>query len=103
MGCTERLFLRGRKNCKEEKMQVDYLENEPYPIGSLEQDFLGGIAALVKELLTRTDLHEEKQDRLSYWQLIFAQSKVKVASVVGRMIYRKAIGSDPRAPGFRND
>ena len=57
-------------------MQVNYLKNEPYPIGSLEQDFLGGIAALVKELLTRTDLHEEKQDRLSYWQLIFAQSKV---------------------------
>ena len=57
-------------------MQVNYLENEPYPSGLLEQDSLGGIAALVKELLTRTDVHEEKQDRLSYWQLIFAQSKV---------------------------
>jgi hypothetical protein len=34
-------------------MQVDYLENERFPIGSLEQGSLSGVAALVKELLTR--------------------------------------------------
>ena len=58
-------------------MQVDYLENEHFPIGSWsKQVSLSGIAALVKELLTRAHVHEEKQDRLSYWQLIFLQSKV---------------------------
>ena len=57
-------------------MQVDYLENEQFPIGSLEQGSLSGIAALVKELLTRAHVHEEKRDRLTYWQLIFLQSKV---------------------------
>ena len=41
-------------------MQVDYLENEQFPIGSLEQGSLSGIAALVKELLTRAHVHEEK-------------------------------------------
>jgi hypothetical protein len=57
-------------------MQVDYLENEGFPIGLLEQGSLDGIAALVKELLTRAPVHEQKQDRLSYWQRIFLQSKV---------------------------
>ena len=57
-------------------MQVDYLENERFPIGLLEQGSLDGIAALVKELLTRAPVHEQKQDRLSYWQRIFLQSKV---------------------------
>ena len=57
-------------------MQVDYLENEGFPIGLLEQGSLSGVAALVKELLTRAPVHEQKQDRLSYWQLIFLQSKV---------------------------
>src|SRR5215471_4971663 len=66
-------------------MQVDYLENERFPIGLLEQGSLSGVAALVKELLTRTPVHEEKQDRLSYWQLFFLQSKGTVAFTVGRI------------------
>ena len=57
-------------------MQVDYLENERFPIGLLEQGSLSRVAALVKELLTRAPIHEQKQDRLSYWQRIFLQSKV---------------------------
>jgi len=83
-------------------MQVDYLENERFPIGLLEQGSLSGVAALVKELLTRTPVHEEKQDRLSYWQLFFLQSKGTVAFSVGRICHQE-IGSGPRAPGFRND
>jgi len=80
-------------------MQVDYLQNERFPIGSLEQGSLSGIAALVKELLTRAHVHEEKRDRLTYWQLIFLQSK---AFAVGRICH-KEIESGPRALGFRND
>ncbi len=83
-------------------MQVDYLENERFPIGLLEQGSLSGVAALAKELPTRAPVHEQKQDRLSYWQLIFLQSKVNGGFQRGEDL-PQGNWSGPKALGFRND
>ncbi len=53
-------------------MKVNSLEMELAPIGFLPRDSLGGVVDLVKGLLTRIDVH---QDKLSYWQTILMQSK----------------------------
>ncbi len=53
-------------------MKVSYLEMELHPIGFLPKESLNGIADRVKELLTRDHARE---DKLSYWQIIFLQSK----------------------------
>ena len=53
-------------------MKVDYLEPELAPISILPRDFSIGLAALLKGVLTRDHVHE---DKLSYWQLVFLQSK----------------------------
>ena len=52
-------------------MKFNYLETELSPIGFLARDSLSG-AELVKGLITRDHVHE---DKLSYWQLVFLQSK----------------------------
>ena len=56
-------------------MKVDYLENLSFPVGLLAQDSLSGIAEMVKEVFTRTRVDGAERDKLSYWQLIFLQSK----------------------------
>ena len=56
-------------------MKVDYLENLSFPVGLLAQDSLSGIAELVKVVFTRTRVDGAERDKLSYWQLIFLQSK----------------------------
>jgi hypothetical protein len=53
-------------------MKFNYLETELSPIGFLARDSLSGVAELVKGLITRDHVHE---DKLSYWQLVFLQSK----------------------------
>jgi hypothetical protein len=56
-------------------MKVDFLEKQLLPIGLLAQDSFNGVAALVKEVFTRTRVYGDKEGKLSYWQLIFSQSK----------------------------
>ncbi len=53
-------------------MKVNYLEMELPLIGFLPRHSVGGIADRVKGLLTRDHSHH---DKLSYWQIIFLQSK----------------------------
>jgi hypothetical protein len=53
-------------------MKINYFEMELPPIGFLPRDSLGGVADLVKGLLTRDHVHA---DKLSYWQIILLQSK----------------------------
>ncbi len=61
-------------------MKVNHLEMELPPIGFLPRDSLGGVADLVKGLLTRDHVHDGK---LSYWQTILLQSKVNGCSYRG--------------------
>jgi hypothetical protein len=61
-------------------MKVDYLEKQLLLIGFLAQDSLNGVAALVKEVFTRTRVYGDEEDKISYWQLIFLQSKVNGCS-----------------------
>jgi hypothetical protein len=61
-------------------MKVDYLEKQLLLIGFLAQDSLSVVAALVKEVFTRTRVYGDEEDKISYWQLIFLQSKVNGCS-----------------------
>ena len=61
-------------------MKVDYLEKQLLLIGFLAQDSLSGVAALVKEVFTRTRVYGDEEDKISYWQLIFLQSKANGCS-----------------------
>jgi len=61
-------------------MKVDYLEKKLLLIGFLAQDSLSGVAALVKEVFTRTRVCGDEEDKISYWQLIFLQSKANGCS-----------------------
>jgi hypothetical protein len=61
-------------------MKVNYFEKKLFPIVFLTQDCLSGVAALVKDLLTRAHVHE---DKMSYWQLILLQSKANGCSYYG--------------------
>ena len=57
-------------------MKVDYLEKQLLLIGFLAS----GVAALVKDVFTRTRVYGDEEDKISYWQLIFLQSKVNGCS-----------------------
>ena len=61
-------------------MKINYLEMDLSPIGLLARDSLSGVAELVKGLITRDHVTEEK---LSYWQLVFLQSKANGCSYRG--------------------
>ena len=61
-------------------MKINYLETESSPIGFLARDSLSGVAELVKGLITRDHVTEQK---LSYWQLVFLQSKANGCSYNG--------------------
>ena len=61
-------------------MKINYLETELSPIGFLARDSLSGVAELVKGLITRNHVTEEK---LSCWQLVFLQSKANGCSYHG--------------------
>ncbi len=62
-------------------MKVNDPEEEPPPIGVLAQDFLSGVAELVKALLTRPYVHE---DKMSCWQIILLQSGANGCSYHGK-------------------
>jgi hypothetical protein len=64
-------------------MKVDFLEKQLVPIGLLAQDSFSGVAALVKEVFTRTHVCGAEESKLSYWQLIFSQSKTNGCSYRG--------------------
>lgn len=61
-------------------MKINYLETELSPIGGLAQDFLSGVAELVKGPITRDHVPEEK---LSDWRLVFLQSRANGCSYHG--------------------
>ena len=67
-------------------MKVDHLENLSFPVGLLAQDYLNGIAEMVKEVFTRTRVDGAEKDKLSYWQLIFLQSKANGCSYRGESL-----------------
>jgi len=56
-------------------MKFDYLEKPLLLIRFLAQDSLSGVAALVKDVFTRTQVYGDEEDKISYWQLIFLESK----------------------------
>lgn len=60
-------------------MKADYPETAT-PISVLPREFSSGVAERVKGLSTRDHVH---QDKLSYWQLIFLQSKANDCSYRG--------------------
>ena len=43
-------------------MKVDHLENLSFPVGLLAQDYLNGIAEVVKEVFTRTRVDGANKD-----------------------------------------
>lgn len=57
-------------------MKVDDVETQLSPIGSVDAGTAGVLAVLIDGFLTRTHVHEDKREELSYWQLVFLQSKV---------------------------
>ncbi len=56
-------------------MKVDYLATESASIGFLERNWLRVVATLLKNRSIGTHINENHQDKISYWQLIFLQSK----------------------------
>jgi hypothetical protein len=61
-------------------MKVDYLDKQLLLMGFLAQDSLSRVAALVKEVFTRTRVYGDEENKISYWQLIFLRSKVNGGS-----------------------
>jgi hypothetical protein len=61
-------------------MQVNYPEKELSLTSFLARDFINGLAELVKRLLTKIRLHE---NRANCWQLVLLQSEAN-----GRFQYR---------------
>ncbi len=57
-------------------MKVNDLEIQPAPIGSDEEGSSAAFTPLIDQLHKRIHVHDEKWEELSYWQLIFLQSKV---------------------------
>jgi hypothetical protein len=57
-------------------MKVDYLEKQLLLIGFLAN----GVAALVKEVFTNARVCGDEEDKISYWQLIFLESKANGCS-----------------------
>ena len=67
-------------------MKVDYLEKQLLPMGFLKQDSLSGVAAQLREIFTRTRVNGNEEDKISYWQLIFLQSKANGCSYQGEAL-----------------
>jgi len=65
-------------------MKVNDLGTQLSLIAFLAQDSLSGITARVKEVFTGTRVHGDEEDKLSYWQLIFLQSKANGCSYRGK-------------------
>lgn len=61
-------------------MKLDYLEKLWCPLTLVRRDSLSGFAALVNEVSTKSRVYGVGKDKLSYWQLIFLQSKANGCS-----------------------
>ena len=64
-------------------MKVNSLEAELSPTGFLAQDSLSGVAGLAKEVFTGTRVYGDEKNKVSYWQLVFLQSKANGCSYRG--------------------
>jgi hypothetical protein len=82
-------------------VKLDHLEKLSFPPGFLTQRSLSGLAARVNEVLSRARVDSEKEEKLSYWQLVFLQSKVKAARTAARRC-RMRSGNGPGIRGFKN-
>ena len=68
-------------------VKLDHLEKLSFPPGFLTQRSLSGLAARVNEVLSRASVDsEEEEEKLSYWQLVFLQSKVNGCSYRGEAL-----------------
>ena len=67
-------------------MKLDPLEKSPFPSGWLTQNSLSGLAARVNEVLTGTLVDSTEDEKTSYWQLVFLQSKVNGCSYRGEAL-----------------
>ena len=61
-------------------MTIKELEKKFPPIAALAQHSLSGVKDLIKEILTKPYVDE---DKMSYWQSIFSQSKANGCSYRG--------------------
>jgi hypothetical protein len=64
-------------------MTIKELENKFPPIGALAQHSLSGVKDLMKEILTKLYVDE---DKMSCWQIIFSQSKANGCSYRGEAL-----------------
>ena len=91
-------------------MKVDSLAKESSAIGSSQRDSSSGVAALLKQIFTGTRSLGEGEDKISYWQLVFLQSKAngcsyrdedllqyEVAMAAGYLVSGKAESSSERS------
>lgn len=68
-------------------MKVDQLEKLSFPPGLLRQNSLSAVAARMNEVLSRTLVDSAEEEKLlSYWQLVFLQSKVNGCSYRGEAL-----------------
>ena len=67
-------------------MKLDRLEKLSFSPGFLSQNSLSGLATRVNEVLSRARVDSEKEEKLSYWQLVFVQSKVNGCSYSGEAL-----------------
>ena len=61
-------------------MKLDHSEKLAFLPGFLRQNSLSGLAARDNEVLSRTLADSAEEEKVSYWQLVFLQSKVNGCS-----------------------
>jgi hypothetical protein len=64
-------------------MKANFSEKQFLPFALLKQESLSGVAALVKDIVTKSRGDGAEKDKLSYWQLVFLQSKANGCSYRG--------------------
>ncbi len=67
-------------------MKLDQLEKLSFPPGFLTQNSLSGFAVRVNEVLSRSLVDSAEEEKVSYWQLVFLQSKVNGCSYRGEAL-----------------
>ena len=67
-------------------MKLDHLEKLSLPPAFLPQNSLSGLATRLNEVLTRTLGESAEEEKLSYWQLVFLQSKANGCSYRGEAL-----------------
>ena len=64
-------------------MKLDPLEKLSLPPGLLTQESVSGFAARVSDVLSGTLGESAEEEKVSYWQVVFLQSKANGCSYVG--------------------